>query len=116
MIDYDLDLDRTFLSYLCGISSQPLADRFWRKYEGEVLPWNFHGRIAEKHGEILKKMIKAKSEHSGLSIMLYGVPGSGKTSFAASLAADMGKQLYFIAQNDENIHHKDNDTKKVYNL
>lgn len=101
LVDSDLDLDRTFLSYLSGISSKPLAERFWTRYEGEVLPWNFHGKLAEKNGEILKQMIRAKSEKTGLSVLLYGVPGSGKTSFAASLAADMGKKLYFVAQNDD---------------
>ncbi|MBQ7694872.1 MAG: hypothetical protein IJT50_07080 [Lentisphaeria bacterium] len=101
LVDTDLDLDRTFLSYLCGISSKPLAERFWTRCEGEVLPWNFHGKLAEKHGEVLKQMIRAKTKENGLSVILYGVPGSGKTSFAASLAADMGKKLYFIAQNDE---------------
>ncbi|MBE6390909.1 MAG: AAA family ATPase [Lentisphaerae bacterium] len=100
LVDNDLDLDRTFLAYLSGICSKPLAERFWVKYEGEVLPWNFHGKLAEKHGELLKKMISAKDDN-GLSVLLYGVPGSGKTSFAASLAADMGKELYFIAQNDD---------------
>ena len=99
LVDNDLDLDRTFLAYLSGICSQPLAERFWVKYDGEVLPWNFHGKLAEKHGELLKKMIAAKDDN-GLSVLFYGVPGSGKTSFAASLAADMGKKLYFIAQND----------------
>lgn len=100
LIDEDCDLDRTFLSYLCGITSTPLAERFWRKYDGEVLPWQFFGKIAEKHGSVVKNMINAKKPDSGLAILLYGVPGSGKTSFAASLAADMGKNLYFIAQND----------------
>lgn len=101
LVDNDLDMDRTFISYLSGISSKPLAERFWTEYQGEVLPWNFHGKLAEKHGEVLKKMIKSKSENDGISAILYGVPGSGKTSFAASLAADLGKKLYFIAQNDE---------------
>lgn len=100
LVDNDLDLDRTFLAYLSGICSKPLAERFWVKYTSEVLPWNFHGKLAEKHGEVLKKMISAKDDN-GLSVLLYGVPGSGKTSFAASLAADMGKELYFIAQNDD---------------
>lgn len=101
LTDSGLDLDSTFLSYLSGISSKPLAERFWIRYDGEVLPWNFHGKLAEKHGEVLKQMIRSKTRESGLSILLYGVPGSGKTSFAASLAKDMGKKLYFIAQNDD---------------
>ena len=104
LVDCDLDLDRTFLSYLSGISSTPLAERFWNKYSGEVLPWNFHGRLAEKNGEVLKDMIRAKKSDIGLSVLLYGVPGSGKTCFAVSLAADLGKDLYFIAQNDEDNH------------
>ena len=65
-----------------------------------ILPWNFHGKLAERHGEVLKSMIRAKAPDAGLSILLYGIPGSGKTSFAASLARDMGKDLYFVAQND----------------
>lgn len=101
LVDEDLDMDRTFLSYLSGISSKPLAERFWVEFKGDVLPWNFHGKLAEKHGEVLKKMINCKTSEDGISVILYGVPGSGKTSFAASLAADLGKKLYFIAQNDE---------------
>ena len=101
LIDEDLDMDKSFLSYLAGINPIPLAERFWKKYDGDVLPWEFHGRLAEKNGTVLKEMINAKKDDKGLSVMLFGVPGSGKTSFAASLAADMGKTLYFIAQNDE---------------
>ena len=101
LTDSDLSLDHTFLSYLSGISSKPLAERFWTRYDGEILPWNFHGKLAEKYGEVLKQMILSKTPESGLSVLLYGVPGSGKTSFAASLAKDMGKKLYFIAQNDD---------------
>ena len=104
LVDSDLELDRTFLSYLSGISSRPLAERFWTKYEGEVLPWNFHGKLAEKQGEVIKKMIQAKTADRGLDFLCYGVPGSGKTSFAASLAAALGKKLYFIAQNDDDTH------------
>lgn len=101
LVDEDLDLDRTFLSYLSGISSKPLAERFWTKFNGEVLPWEFHGPLAEKHGAVLKEMIEARGKEAGISVLLYGVPGSGKTSFAASLAHDLGKKLYFIAQNDD---------------
>ena len=108
LVDCDLDIDRTFLSYLCGISSTPLADRFWTKYpeDAEVLPWEFFGRLTEKNGAVLKKMIEAKNPDKGLGCLLYGIPGSGKSSFAVSLAAATGKTLYFIAQND-------NDTRRM---
>lgn len=101
LVDADCDLDRTFLSYLSGISSKALSEKFWTKYEGEILPWNFHGKLAEKYGSVLKRMIESKTPDTGISVLLYGVAGSGKTSFAASLAKDLGKDLYFIAQNDD---------------
>ena len=101
LVDRDCDLDRTFLSYLSGISSKALSERFWTKFEGDVLPWDFYGKLAEKNGAVLKDMIQAKKPENGISVLLYGVAGSGKTSFAASLAKDMGKELYFIAQNDD---------------
>lgn len=98
LLDDDMELDQTFLSYLSGISSKPLAERFWTKYRGEVLPWNFHGQLAEKHGTVLKRMINAKNQNN---ILLFGVPGSGKSSFAVSLANELGRDLYFIAQNND---------------
>ncbi len=101
LLNENASLDSTFLSYLSGISSKVLSEKFWTKYTGEVLPWNFHGKLAEKHGAVLKRMIQAKTPETGISVLLYGVAGSGKTSFAASLAKDLGKELYFIAQNDD---------------
>ena len=55
LVDEDCDLDRTFLSYLSGISSKALSEKFWNKYDGEVLPWKFHGkscqhRISDRKG------------------------------------------------------------------
>ncbi len=101
LVDKECELDDTFLSYLSGISSKPLSERFWTKYSGEVLPWNFHGKLAEKHGTVLMDMIRRKKASDGISVLLFGVAGSGKTSFAASLASALGKELYFIAQNDD---------------
>lgn len=102
LVDSDLDLDRTFMAFLSGINSRPLSERFWTKFDGkDVLPWHFHGKLAEKHGEVLKKMIRSKKPDSGVAVLCFGIPGGGKTSFAKSLAADLGKDLYFIAQNDE---------------
>lgn len=101
LVDGDLDIERTFMSYLSGISATPLAERFWSKFEGEILPWEFHGKLAEKHGAVLKKMIEAKKADEGVAVILYGVPGSGKSSFANSLAAELKKDIYYIAQNDD---------------
>ena len=100
IIDEDGDLYRSFLNFLVGISKQALSERFWTKWTEEALPWEFHGKIAEEHGKIICDMIKSKPAGNGISILLYGAAGAGKTSFAVSLAAKLGKELYFIAQND----------------
>ena len=101
IIDEDGDVDRAFMSFLTGTSQQALSERFWTKCTDEALPWEFHGKIAEEHGKVIAEMIQSKPSRNGCSILLYGAAGAGKTSFALSLAAQLGKELYFIAQNDK---------------
>ena len=109
IMDEDGDLNRSFMSFLVGTSTQALSERFWTKSTEEALPWEFHGKIAEEHGKIISEMVKSKPASNGLSILLYGAAGAGKTSFALSLAAQLGKDIYFIAQND-----KDSSTRSSY--
>lgn len=101
IIDEDGDLDRTFINFLVGTSQQALSERFWTKSTEEALPWEFHGKIAEEHGKVIAEMIKSKPAQNGCSILLYGAAGAGKTSFAQSLAKMLGRDLYFIAQDDK---------------
>ncbi|MBQ9367181.1 MAG: ATP-binding protein [Victivallales bacterium] len=101
IIDDDGDVDRCFISFLTGTSSQALSERFWTKSTEEALPWEFHGKIAEEHGKVIAEMVKSKPAGRGISILLYGAAGAGKTSFSQSLAALLGRDLYFIAQNDK---------------
>ncbi len=101
IIDEDGDIDRGFMSFLTGTSQQALSERFWTKCTDEALPWEFHGKIAEEHGKVIAEMIKSKPSENGCSILLYGAAGAGKTSFSVSLAKLLGRDLYFIAQNDK---------------
>ncbi|MBQ7650139.1 MAG: AAA family ATPase, partial [Victivallales bacterium] len=50
--------------------------------------------------KVIADMVKSKPAENGLSILLYGAAGAGKTSFAVSLGALLGKDVFFIAQND----------------
>lgn len=102
LLDDELSIEDSFLYYLQGTSSVPLTERFWTKYNGEALPWDFYGNLSAKHGSILTEMIQCKTPDQGHSILFYGVAGAGKTSFAVSLAEKTGKDIYFIAHcNDE---------------
>ena len=93
-----LELEDNFKDFLSGVSDTPLSDRFYTRFSGEVLPWEMHGKLAEEEGVILTSLIEAKQPGQGLNILLYGLPGTGKTAFAQSLADKLGKELYFINQ------------------
>ena len=77
-----------------------LNRRYFRKVDlSDALPWDYYGKLVREHGEILKRLIDTPSVNGhGLNILLYGAPGTGKTSFAQTLARELGRSLYEIRQ------------------
>ena len=106
VLDSDGDLLRgnAFRNYLeCG-DGEMLEGQFYKKTSTEdALPWDYYGKLAEEHGGILRRMISSvKSGKRGVNILFYGEPGTGKTSFAKTLAKELGLDLYEIRQGDRN--------------
>ena len=101
LLDNDYDFSRRTLSgFLDGTSTEAIERRFYEKSEGkEVLPWSFFGELSSGDGEVLKRMISASE--GKCNILLYGAPGTGKTSFAHSLAKELGRAAFEIRQGDE---------------
>ena len=101
LLDGDFDFcRRTLGGYMDGTSDETIERRFYLKCDDkDVLPWTFYGELAAKDGEVLKRMLTACG--GKCNILLYGAPGTGKSSFAHSLAKELGRTVYEIRQGDE---------------
>ena len=100
LLDDSYDFGRHAIGgFMDGVASEPLERRFYtRTGDGDILPWSFYGDLASGYGAVAKSVVAASG--GKCNILLYGAPGTGKTSFARSLARELGRESFEIRQGD----------------
>ena len=96
-LDNNLDPNNNLFMFLCGMTEEPLANNYFVKDTNETLPWSDFADLSKTHGSILKRMLTTGDKP--VNILLYGAPGTGKTSFARTLAKKIDRTCYSIVQN-----------------
>lgn len=90
----------TIVQFLNGTCKDPVMHRFYKQGSSEqVIPWEFFGDLAENDGKIVEELIS--SCNGKCNILLYGASGTGKTTFAHTLAAQLGRKAFEIRQGGE---------------
>ncbi len=70
------------------------------KPEKPVLRWDDFSHMSEAR-DLIERIVgnALKKKSRGINILLYGLPGTGKTEFCRSLSGRLGHPLYSIAEN-----------------
>ena len=95
-VDNDLDVNYNLCEFFCGLTNEPLSSIYFKRNVDPTLPWEDFEDLTAKHGAILKRMLTCADKP--VNILLYGAPGTGKTSFAKTLVAEVGKNSFCVAQ------------------
>ena len=98
-LDGDFDINPALDAFLAGLSNEPLVSRYFSRSTEAALPLTMYGKLAEDHGQMLKTLLKAREPDRGVNILFHGEPGTGKTAFAHTMAAELGLDLYLVSPN-----------------
>ena len=98
IIDEEFDISDNISNYISGFNSD-FSNSIYKKYNNTPIPLIQHS-IRVNDNEIIKNIIENKNKQS-VNILLYGVPGTGKTEYVRSLIKHLNIDLYEMANNSK---------------
>jgi transitional endoplasmic reticulum ATPase len=96
----EIELCSWCMDYLSGYGAMDLSHEFFTKECTESLQISDFN-VSDGEKSVLKTLIKSKNRQN---ILFYGVPGTGKSSFARCLARTYKKDLYTVRIPEEDLH------------
>ena len=99
MNEHDLSLSDSFMEFFSDQGSRSLKSFFYERIKPEAIPLEYH-QVDSGTTEHLVKLLRKKSK-TPTNILIYGNPGTGKTSYALGVAEKLGIPTYRIKPNIE---------------
>lgn len=96
----NIGIESWCVNYLSGLGETDICYEFFRKGNDETLSISDF-EVAEDELTVLDTLLRSSGRQN---ILLYGAPGTGKSSFARSLAKGYGKDLLTVKTPDTDDH------------
>ncbi len=106
MLTQNRDISDEIVQFLEGYNDKPILQTYFTEYDDSVIPLKDHF-VNESDIRIIEKLYRRRQGGRGVNILLYGLPGTGKTAFARSLGAHLNARTYEVKHLNEGADESD---------